>query len=673
MATLHALLVGIDDYPTLVAPPLGGCLNDIAGVCRLLEKRTSVPTLRVLLDQEATVAAVEVGIRDQLGRAGPGDTAMFWFSGHGTRQQAHGADLLVEATGHNQALVCADGLLLDKRLRALLAAVAARGAHVVAIVDCCFAGGTTRDPLLTPRYAPARDVWARTRLPRARDAGPAWSSAPRGRSEVLLLAASRADQAAHEAYFGGHRYGVFTRAVLDVVQDSQPGVSYREVLSAADARVQCSGGLQQPILFPPGPDGVADLPFLADGTARKPGVYLLRHGPAGWEVNCGAGHGLREDAPAGATIAEFAVMAGGPAPTAHPTAEVTHTVDVPAVPGRLLTARTVLPDRALVDPVDWAPAPAHVYPVALTALSLPAATVTVNAASGMAGDVRATLDRALVSAGPGGGPSPLLRPVSDPREAGDLHFHVEIRDLTAHVLRRDGSHFVAPQPLSVPGEARQIADCLIHLTRWHRLRDLAPRPSPLDGLVRVEISPWGSPPERLLAPDGRGEIVCAYTAGDIRLPDAAQPPLLSVRLHNRSPDRALWCLLLDLTDSYASHATLYPGHFIAPGHTGHALDGEPVQFSLPTGRRPVPGAEGRDWLKLIVAECELNTVPFHLPAWAPAPAGSRLPAPGAHDGMLRFSQAPPSLSTRDLNRVGAGRYGQWTTRTIALRTVVPTS
>lgn len=697
MATIHSLLVGIDDYPAGVAPRLGGCLNDIAGVRRLLEGR--VPPPRVLFDREATVEAVEHAIREGLGAAGPGDTALFWFSGHGTQRRAHGADLLIEATGHNQALVCADGPLPDKRLRVLLGGVAARGAHVVAVLDCCFSGGATRGTGLTVRFAPARDDWSFTAPAAAplsaREAVPARPAGPPGRGEVLLLAASRASQPAHEALFDGRRHGVFTHAVLGVVREAPSGITYREVLSAADARVQCSGGHQQPVLFPSGPGGVADLPFLADGAARAGDAYLLRHGAAGWEVDCGAGHGLGEAAVAGAAAVEFAVVEravldGGPAeaersrPDAAPGDAPTvagpmyagggpASADSP--PGRLLTARTVLPDRTLVDPVGWAPAPGQVYPVALTALNLPAATVAVVPAdpyaAGPPGGLEEALARALATAGPGGGPSPLLRSAPDPRDAGDLHFRLEVRGGAAHVLRRDGSRFVAPLPLSAPGDIRRIIDCLTHLTRWHRLRDLAPRPSPLDGLVRVEVGPWGAPSDRLLVPDGSGEIVCAYTPAAGGRGDAPEPPLLSVRLHNRSPDRALWCLLLDLTDGYASHSALYPGHFIAPGHTGHALDGEPVRFSLPVGRPTVPGAGARDWLKLIVAECELNTVPFHLPAWGTGPAGSRTSAPDGRDGVLRFSRVPPHPGTRDLSAVNTRPYGHWTTRTLALRTVVP--
>ncbi|MEU3414825.1 hypothetical protein ABZ760_26865 [Streptomyces sp. NPDC006658] len=127
-------------------------------------------------------------------------------------------------------------------------------------------------------------------------------------------------------------------------------------------------------------------------------------------------------------------------------------------------------------------------------------------------------------------------------------------------------------------------------------------------------------------------------------------------------------MLLNLTDSHAAHSDLYPGHFIGPGRTGFALDDRPVAMSVPA-RRARPGAEARDWLKLIVAEGELNTVPFHLPPWNPDSSGDR----GAHrpgaDTVLRLT--PPGRDDRDLAEARPRAPGEWTTRTIPLRTIIP--
>ncbi|MCT4355569.1 caspase family protein [Streptomyces sp. Je 1-79] len=624
MGSIYALLVGVDDYPPRTVPPLRGCLNDIAEARRLLGERAGDDIdVRVLLDHEATRDAVEDAFRNHLGRAGAGDTALFWFSGHGTQSLAtEEAHLRIEATGRNQAIVCVDGPLLDKRLGGLLDEVAVGGAHVAAVLDCCFSGGATRGDGLTARYAPPAPEWDLNGLggghAALRDASAADGQSTR---RHVLLAAARLNQYSYEGDYGGRLHGAFTHALLGAVRDAGPEASYRELLAAADARLQRSRGQQQPVLYPAEHGGIADAPFLGGATARPPTPHLLRFGVRGWEVDCGAVHGLAEgsDLPS----AEFTVVPDGG--TDH--------VPLPAPALRALEVHTA---HTVVEPVGWAPVPTRVYPVALSALPQPPATVSLPE-TGPGGRLREAVRDAVAA-------SPLLRALDDPQEAADLHFRLQVEGEQVHVLRRDGTPFTGPLPLRTPEDARQVADCLTHLARWHQIRDLTPGPSPLDGLVRVEISPWDAPDDQPLTPDGSGEIVCSYATG----PAGLQEPRVSIRLHNRSADRTLWCVLIDLTDSYASHTALYPGHFIGPGRTGYALDGDPVQLSLPPTRPAVPGASARDWLKLIVTESELNTAPYRLDAWDPDPRTSRV-----------------------MGRV-TGPRGRWTTRTIPLRTVVPT-
>ncbi|MEV5977994.1 caspase family protein [Streptomyces sp. NPDC052114] len=638
MGKIYALLVGVDDYPSRTALPLTGCVNDIVAARRLLTGRTGGSAdVRTLLNADATTAAVTDAIEHHLGAAGPDDTALFWFSGHGTQSRATGADLLVEATGHNQAVVCVDGPLPDKRLGALLDAVAAGGAHTAAVLDCCYSGGATRDADLTARCTPPEPEWE---LAGAREA-----LVPDGPPRHVLLAASRLNQLSYEGYFGGRRHGAFTHALLGALREAGPDATYRRILAAADARLQRSGGGQQPVLYPAEADGVADRPFLGGAVARTPSPHLLRYGPAGWEVDCGSGHGLRDGA--GASGTEFTVLPEGGLPEAGPP-------EAAAAPGTV-RARAVHGHRTLVDPVDWTPSAGRVYPVALSALAAPPATAALDTSERP--DLSGVLDEAVTTA------SPLLRVVATAREAADLHFRVVVRGPSAHVLRRDGTPFVEPLPLRGRDDAARVADCLVHLARWHQLRDLTPRPSLLDGLVRVEITPWDAPDGGPLLPDGSGEIVCPYTRG----PEGPRGPLVTVRLRNRSPDRTLWCLLLDLTDRYAADPELYPGHFIGPGGIGHALDGEPVRLSLPRDRPAVPGAQARDWLKLVVAEGELNTLPFRLPPWDPRGTASRTDGFSADDGVLRLRPH----AVREFRRTGAGAPGRWTTLTVPVRTVVP--
>ncbi|MFD5316752.1 caspase domain-containing protein [Streptomyces sp. NPDC127098] len=640
MGTLYALLVGIDDYSTHGERSLRGCLNDVAAVEEWLRQRVR-DRLRplVLRDGEATAAAVAEGVSEHLGRCGPDDSALFWFSGHGTRFPAERPeDVRKEATGWCQALVCADRPLVDSRLGQLLDAVAAGGGHTVAVLDCCYSGGATRQSRLVARFLPPAPGW---RAPR--DATATASPAQPAGQRHVLLAASRLDQLAHEDVVDGRTHGLFTHALLSVLgTGAYRGATCRELLAAAHARVQVAAEAQHPVLHPHHPGGPADRPFLGTTGATAPAPHLLRLGRDGWEVDCGGAHGLRP----GGDGTEFTV-------TGRATAGPAHTV----------RARQILRDRTLVWPAGWEPDPERVYPVALSALDLPPAMVTVEAAGRAESEL---LEDALRTVGPGGMPSPLLRrEASADAAAGLLLLRVRAAAGRAEVLRRDGSAFVAPLPLGDPGDARRVAACLVHLARWHQIRDLENPAALARSPVRVEVVPVEGDEGALSPGDGVRELVCRYT----RTASGWRAPRVAIRLRNRS-HRTLWCALFNLTDSYRSHSVLFPGDFVGPGRTGHALDGDPVQLSLPAGSVPRSGATVRDWLKLVVAEGELNTVPFHLDAWDPATAAHRIASGQAVDGTLRL--APPGGAHRDLGPAPVERGpGDWTTYTLSLRTVVP--
>ena len=81
----------------------------------------------------------------------------------------------LEPTGANQTLVCADSRragvpdLADKELSVLLDDVAARGPHVLVVLDCCHSGGGTRDPGERRRGRPGTAGPAGRWAPQARD------------------------------------------------------------------------------------------------------------------------------------------------------------------------------------------------------------------------------------------------------------------------------------------------------------------------------------------------------------------------------------------------------------------------------------------------------------------------------------------------------------------------
>ncbi|MFE4451776.1 caspase domain-containing protein [Streptomyces sp. NPDC056796] len=614
MATLYALFVGIDDYPER---PLEGCVNDVQAARSWLERRSGLTNaFRTLHNAQATHAAVRAGIGDHLGRGGPGDTALLWFSGHGSSQET---DDPREATGRSQALVCHDSLdrggqalLQDSELGALLDAVAARGTHVVAVLDCCHSGGATRDGAsgTTARGVPWRPWWPTDRPGGVRDGG---GEGPEPLRHVLL-AACRPQELAYERVIDGKVRGQFSHAMLDVLGRQGPATTYGALHALVEERVHGLNDRQHPQLR-----GPEDARFLYGNSVRT-SPHLLRHTVSGWEVDCGHAHGLRSPG------TEFTLLDDGEVP-------------------RVVVVRDVRPESSSVEPVGWRPVPGdrdRVHAVTPSALAFPPPAITVS------GDPATT---ALVPRPPGSEPA-------SPSDTGRLRLHVTAADGWARISG-GGGHPVPDLPLRTPADAERVADCLAHIARWHHIRDLA-NPDPwLSSLVRVTVE---ETPVGTLTHTADGEVVCAYT------PDGRQPQV-RVRIHNGS-GRDLWCVLLDLTDSYAVSPHLYEGEFIADGRAGAARRGEPVWLSLPAGRAVTRGAYTRDWLKVIATENELNLAPFRLGAWSPETAPS---ARGGGDaergGVLRLTGAGGG---RDAGGPAQGsRPGRWGTAHVVVRTQVP--
>ncbi|MGW8990364.1 caspase family protein [Streptomyces zhihengii] len=613
MRTVYALFVGIDDYPV---DPLKGCVNDVAAAEEWLRRQPGLqPDVLRLRNAEATRDALVAGIDRHLGSAGPGDTALLWYSGHGSERPT---DDKLASTGYSQALVCHDSLtaggqplLQDTELGARLDGIAQRGVHVVAVLDCCHSGGASS------RGETARGVawrpWWRT-TPGARDLR---GTAPEAAPAHVLLAACRPHESAYEGAVDGLRRGWWSHSLLHALDSLGPRSTYGRVHALAEERVRDRTHLQRPELR-----GPATRRFL-HGEETHDSPYLLRHTARGWEVNCGGAHGLSSPG------AEFTLVE-------------------PAAPTpRLVRMREVRAETSLAETVGWQPSAddlATVHPVRPSALAFPPAAVTVT---GPPGDVRLVED--AVGASPmlaAGGPGlPLL---------------VETGDGRATVSGGAG-HPVAPLPLRSPADAARVADCCAHIARWHHLHDLRNPGTSLSSLIRVRVDPLVGELRRTAT----GEIVCSYTTD-------GREPQVRVRIDNLWVDE-LWCVLVNLTDGYAASPHLYEGDFVGPGRAGHARGGEPVWLRLPPGRAVVSGASTRDVLKVIVAENELNTEPFRLRAWSPDPQarGAAVPREGRVVRLdPRDMGGPHHEGSRDMGGPARG-VGRWGTASVVIRTEVP--
>jgi Caspase domain len=236
----HVLLIGIDVYDGNTTP-LGGCVNDIDVIQRLLVDRIGISPARItrlasprygeahetdVAEQPATLA----NIRAALARLGsdevaPGDRVFIYHSGHGTQVQVvePGRPIYVR-----EALVPKDYIvrvtepqyLFDWELGPLLAAIATRTSAITFVIDACCSTGTTRGPL---EATSSRARYFESPKPYHLDAPLPPSSDRRGLTRSLagtvqtcqVVAACLDDERARESDDEhGIRHGELTRALV---------------------------------------------------------------------------------------------------------------------------------------------------------------------------------------------------------------------------------------------------------------------------------------------------------------------------------------------------------------------------------------------------------------------------------------------------------------------------
>jgi hypothetical protein len=252
----HVLLIGIDAY---TVKPLGGCVNDIDAVQRLLLTRAGVPADAVTrlasphagVPHETAVPenpATLANIRAALARLAsdevrPGDRVFIYYSGHGCRASVAGA----QGVSHRESLVPVDfnetphqpGLLLDFELNRALTAVAKRTPSVVVILDCCHSTGATRmggGPDAVARSLDLEVVLAGAAWPAVEGEGAsrgATAGVGAGVDDCQVVAACLNHELALEDLTGGVRQGLLTRAFVEHMGQVDSG----EVRSVPWARV----------------------------------------------------------------------------------------------------------------------------------------------------------------------------------------------------------------------------------------------------------------------------------------------------------------------------------------------------------------------------------------------------------------------------------------------------
>ncbi|MGH8503991.1 MAG: DEAD/DEAH box helicase [Gammaproteobacteria bacterium] len=223
MATI-ARFIGVDRHADAAIRELTGARRDATALWALFTDSLPDIDSALITDQQATMAAVSDALDEGLGRAGPDDTVIFAFSGHGT---------------HDHALVTYDSSVSQlpattiSMSRLATSFKKTRAKRVLIILDCCFSGG-----------APARVL---EDSPIVRDLTDPYNElAGQGR---MLLAASNFDEPAYELPGTGH--GLLTHALLETLQAEDGPFNLDAAVSKVMDRVRAEaariGVIQTPV------------------------------------------------------------------------------------------------------------------------------------------------------------------------------------------------------------------------------------------------------------------------------------------------------------------------------------------------------------------------------------------------------------------------------------------
>lgn len=296
----RALLIGINEYPD-PSHRLAGCVNDTFLMSSLLQERGfDAADIRVLLDTRATAQAIRDRLEWLFDGADDGSERVLFYSGHGAQLPGYSA---AESVDHvDECLVPYDfdwspdrAITDDDFFRRYCELPFS--ARFSAILDCCHAGGMTRDGGLrirglTPpddirhrllRWDQARQSWqpraltpisvrykgetdgrmaganrATFRLgrgmalrgPLSRAAERTLIDRKRGLYLPVLFEACGEQELAHEYRHGAESYGAFTWALATALRRT-PRASWQGLHRAVTDDLATLGYAQRPVLVGP--------------------------------------------------------------------------------------------------------------------------------------------------------------------------------------------------------------------------------------------------------------------------------------------------------------------------------------------------------------------------------------------------------------------------------------
>lgn len=674
MATrnLYALLVGINEYDSRSKiSSLKGCVNDIYAMSAYLKGRTKCSTnIRVLIDAQATRAAIISGFKEHLCQATSDDIVLFYYAGHGSQANAPEEFWPTTPSRILETLVCYDSRidedhwdLADKELAYLIAEVDKQNPHTTIILDCCHSGSGTRDtefcvrgmnldtrkrPLSSFIFYSDHDM-LNTSKNRGLDVIPSALKVPVGRH--IVFSACLDQEKAKEQIYQGKSRGVFSYFFQETLMNSNSAMTCRELFKRVNALVRLNVPLQSPQIEATHSQDLTQL-FLEDSIVTCPKYFTVSyHKEHQWIIDGGSIHGIFQlNNQETTTIAIFPYDAS-PQQLKHISQAITQ---APIV--------QIFPQFSKIDPetLNYAHK-TDTFKAIVISFPLPPLRVSLSGEhSGIS-----ILQEELVGISSSHKKSPYIQIVNS-EYSGD--YSVLAKNNTYQITRANDS---IPVSVSVKDYSSEsvidVVQKLEHISRWKTIAELAsPASSQINGTVDIKIY---TGIESTLADSSEitnFQTLLQYYFDDERMNWV--PPRFRIKLYNNS-NETLYCALFYLTE-------LFKAEVIKPDGVGSLTRLSPNQEIWYAGGAPLVGTvpdsflrhnilECRDTLKLIACTDEFDPTLMNLGEIGSPKVHSSERSMISHRGSL--NRLMSRVNTRNIDFAeNANVYDDWVTNQLIL-------
>lgn len=230
----YAVLIGINEYPYIVADSLSGCVNDVETMYKILTEKFDFPpdNIRVLTDRRATKQNILDRIQWLVYGSKPGDELVIHYSGHGSQVRDRNGD---ELNDYLDEILCPHDLDFDDPLTDDMIHEIFKhkidGASLTFICDSCHSGTINR-AIRKPEeksktkarfIVPPFDIRARSfgrKLNVNRIGAKEIKEGERSTQTHVLISGCRDDQTSADAQVDGRWQGAFTSSLGKAISNN---------------------------------------------------------------------------------------------------------------------------------------------------------------------------------------------------------------------------------------------------------------------------------------------------------------------------------------------------------------------------------------------------------------------------------------------------------------------